>query len=91
MASTDETLTEAGEEVQALNRQPSPQIVVTRSADHPGAMEEGTRNQSHPDKADAALSQFHERAISEVRERAETTKRPNRIRASREPLSSKRG
>ena len=64
MTSAEETLTE---EVQALNRQPSPQIVVTRSgADQPAAMEEGARNQVHPDKADAALSQFHERAISEV-------------------------
>ena len=76
MTNTEETLTDAGDEIEALNRQPSGsavQIVAARSGgeggNHPAAMaamEDGTRNQVHPDKADVALSQFHERAISEV-------------------------
>lgn len=65
MTNTEETLA-GGEEVEALNRQPSPQIVITRGADIPAAMEDGTRSHPIADKADAALSQFHERAISEV-------------------------
>lgn len=66
MTNTEETLAGGDEEVEALNRQPSPQIVITRGADLPAAMEDGTRSHPMADKADAALSQFHERAISEV-------------------------
>lgn len=86
MTNTEETLTDAAEEVEALNRQPSGavQIVATRSgeANHPAAMEDGTRNQVHPDKADAALSQFHERAISEVRGREQASNDPPRYQTT---------